>query len=45
MQKRVAGADAQEAQAVSLYVLKTFYLQPYGGMESFYEEFYKRIGK
>lgn len=45
MQKRVAGADAQEAQAVSLYVLKTFYLQPYGGMESFYEEFYKRIGR
>lgn len=45
MQKQVAGADAQEAQAVSLYVLKTFYLQPYGGMESFYEEFYKRIGK
>lgn len=43
MQGKISEADAQTAQAVSMYVLKTFYLQPYSGTESFYEEFYQRL--
>lgn len=33
----------EEAKAISMSVLKTFYLQPFAGEESFYEEFARRL--
>lgn len=44
VQEKLAGTeDETEIKNCSLYVLKWFYLKPYGGEERFYEEFYERL--
>lgn len=43
--QRIAAEDEEGAAAktISMYVLKTFYLAPYGGDMDFYEQFYSRL--
>lgn len=43
--ERIAGADAdgQQAKAISMYVLKMFYLEPFKKEADFYEQFYGRL--
>ena len=40
------GAEGQEqSKKLCLYVLNRFYIEPYGGMEHFYDRFYERFAE